>query len=111
MNRRCVSVEVKASQSRAFRKRGKSNRSREALYCQVSDKERARTMVPIVTARFEKDNVAPLWKERSFISVRPLTYAGTGPYSPYKGGRRRHAARKEPSASLGKRLFDILVAS
>ena len=67
-------------------------------------------MVSIVTARFDTDNVRPLWKERPSISMRPLAYAGPGSYSPYKGARRRRTVRKEPSASLGKRLFDLVVA-
>lgn len=67
-------------------------------------------MVSIGTARFDPDNVKLLWKERSFISVRPVAYAGTGSYSAYRDGRRRRAARKEPAASPAKRAFDILVA-
>ncbi|MBA2401839.1 MAG: sugar transferase [Bradyrhizobium sp.] len=43
--------------------------------------------------------------------MRPLAYAGPGSYSAYKGGRRRRTVRKEPSASIGKRLFDVVVAS
>lgn len=72
-------------------------------------------MVSIVTARFDQDNVTPLRKERSFISARPLEYAGASAYSAYRGrgygGRRSRQQRNEPSASTGKRLFDIVVAS
>jgi polysaccharide biosynthesis protein PslA len=69
-------------------------------------------MVSIVTARFdqdfERDNVVPLRSERRLISVRPVEYAGS---SVYRGRRSRRAARREPSASVGKRLFDIVIAS
>jgi len=68
-------------------------------------------MASIVTARFDQDNVRRLWKGRPFISVRPVEYAGSSAYGPYKGRRRRRTARKEPSASIGKRIFDIAVAS
>ena len=76
-------------------------------------------MVSIVTARFDQDfdreNVTPLRRERSFISARPLEYAGASAYSAYRGrgygGRRSRRQRNEPSASIKKRLFDIVVAS
>ena len=72
-------------------------------------------MAATSTARFDQDNVRSLRRERSFISVRPVEFAGTSTYSPYKGraygGRRSRRQRKEPSASIGKRLFDIVVAS
>jgi lipopolysaccharide/colanic/teichoic acid biosynthesis glycosyltransferase len=69
-------------------------------------------MVSTVTARFDQDNVRPLWKGRTFISVRPVEYPGTSAYSAYKG--RRHSRRpvhNEPSTSIGKRIFDVVVAS
>jgi exopolysaccharide biosynthesis polyprenyl glycosylphosphotransferase len=72
-------------------------------------------MAAILNARLDQDNVRPLWKERSFISVRPLEYAGASAYGAYKGrgygGRRSRRKRNEPSASIGKRLFDIVAAS
>ncbi|MBY0380659.1 MAG: sugar transferase [Xanthobacteraceae bacterium] len=65
-------------------------------------------MVSTVTAHFDQSsNVAPLWKDRRFISARPVEYVGHGAY------RSRHARRtlrKEPAAALSKRLFDITAA-
>jgi lipopolysaccharide/colanic/teichoic acid biosynthesis glycosyltransferase len=74
-------------------------------------------MVSTVTARFDQDfnqdfnqdNVTPLWKERRLISVRPVECAVGS--SAYRSRRPRRRARSEPSASWGKRLFDITVAS
>jgi exopolysaccharide biosynthesis polyprenyl glycosylphosphotransferase len=62
--------------------------------------------------RFDRDNVTPLWKERRYISVRPVECAGSID-SAYRGRSRRprHSARCDPSASLRKRLFDIVAAS
>src|SRR5882757_2487097 len=69
-------------------------------------------MASIVTARFDQNNIRPLWKDRPSISVRPVEYAGASSYGSYnKGRRRRRTARQEPSASIGKRIFDIAVAS
>lgn len=65
-------------------------------------------MAPTVAARFEHDNVTPLWKQRHMISVRPVEYAGG---SAYRSRRSRRTMRGEPSASLKKRLFDIAFAS
>jgi polysaccharide biosynthesis protein PslA len=66
-------------------------------------------MASVVTARFDQNNVRPLWKERSLISMRPVEYAGASAYSAY---RTRHPRRPriEPAASLSKRVFDIVVA-
>ena len=58
--------------------------------------------------RLNQDNVMSLRKERRLISVRPVECAGS---SKYRSRRSRRAARSEPSASIGKRLFDIAVAS
>ena len=58
--------------------------------------------------RLNQDNVMPLRKHRRFISVRPVECPGS---SVYRSRRSRHAARTEPSASVGKRAFDIVVAS
>jgi polysaccharide biosynthesis protein PslA len=68
-------------------------------------------MASIVTARLDQDNVRRLWNERPSISVRPLECAGSSADSAYRGRHRRRTARKEPSASIGKRIFDIAVAS
>jgi polysaccharide biosynthesis protein PslA len=69
------------------------------------------TMASIVTARFDQENVRRLLKERPSISVRPVEYAGSSAYSAYKGRNRRRTVRTEPSASIGKRIFDIAVSS
>jgi polysaccharide biosynthesis protein PslA len=70
-------------------------------------------MAPTVAIRSNQDNVMPLnvmplRKERRFISVRPVECPGS---SVYRSRRSRRAARTEPSASVGKRVFDIVVAS
>jgi lipopolysaccharide/colanic/teichoic acid biosynthesis glycosyltransferase len=65
-------------------------------------------MASIVTARFDQNNVRPLWRERPFISMRPVEYAGTSAYSAYRS--RRPRLRIEPAASIGKRMFDVIVA-
>jgi exopolysaccharide biosynthesis polyprenyl glycosylphosphotransferase len=57
----------------------------------------------------ERDNVTPLRKERCHISVRPVEYVGSS--SAYRSRRSRYTAQIEPSASLGKRLFDVAAAS
>jgi exopolysaccharide biosynthesis polyprenyl glycosylphosphotransferase len=67
-------------------------------------------MVSTATARYDDQdsNVASLWKNRRFISARPVEYVGHGAY------RRKHSARlsrREPAAALSKRAFDIAVAS
>jgi lipopolysaccharide/colanic/teichoic acid biosynthesis glycosyltransferase len=66
-------------------------------------------MVSTVSVGLERNKVAPLWKGRQFISVRPVEFAGGyGAYSnsAYRG-RRKTVIRREPSASITKRLFDI----
>jgi len=65
-------------------------------------------MASNVAARLHQDNVLPLRKERRLISVRPVECSGG---SGYRGRRSRRAAPSEPSASVGKRLFDIALAS
>jgi polysaccharide biosynthesis protein PslA len=75
--------------------------------------EKAKAMAPTVAIRSNQDNVMPLnvmplRKERRFISVRPVECPGS---SVYRSRRSRRAARTEPSASVGKRVFDIVVAS
>jgi exopolysaccharide biosynthesis polyprenyl glycosylphosphotransferase len=65
-------------------------------------------MAQTIAAGVHQDNVVPLRKERRFISVRPVECAGS---SVYRSRSARRAARSEPSASIGKRVFDIAVAS
>jgi lipopolysaccharide/colanic/teichoic acid biosynthesis glycosyltransferase len=60
-----------------------------------------------IAVRSDQHNVTPLRRDRGFISVRPVECPGSGAY---RSRRSRRAARSEPSASLGKRLFDIAVA-
>jgi lipopolysaccharide/colanic/teichoic acid biosynthesis glycosyltransferase len=54
------------------------------------------------------DNVTPFPRQARFISVRPVECPGS---HAYRSRRSRRAARSEPSASLGKRIFDVVVAS
>jgi polysaccharide biosynthesis protein PslA len=70
--------------------------------------KKAKAMAITVAVRSNHDNVTPLRKERRFISVRPVECPGS---SVYRSRRSRRAARTEPSASMGKRIFDIVVAS
>jgi polysaccharide biosynthesis protein PslA len=65
-------------------------------------------MATTIAARVNQDNVMPLRKDRRFISVRPVECAGS---SVYRRRRSRRFRRCEPSASFGKRVFDIAVAS
>jgi polysaccharide biosynthesis protein PslA len=64
-------------------------------------------MTPTIAIRSELDNVMPLRKDRRVISVRPVECPGS---SVYRSRRSRRATRSEPSASVNKRAFDILVA-
>ena len=70
-------------------------------------------MASIVTANFDRNsNVAPIRRERTQISVRPVELAGGGAHRAHRGRRRsRHIARREPSASIAKRIFDVSAAS
>src|SRR5580704_10075509 len=65
-------------------------------------------MATTIAIRSNQDNVLPLRKERRLISVRPVECPGS---RAYRGRRSRRAARSESSASVGKRIFDIVVAS
>jgi polysaccharide biosynthesis protein PslA len=65
-------------------------------------------MALTVAVRSNQSNVMPLRKDRRFISVRPVECPGS---SVYRSRRSRRAARSEPSASVGKRSFDIVFAS
>lgn len=68
-------------------------------------------MASIVTASFNRNNVQPLLRERTQISVRPVEFAGSSTHSAYRGSRRsRRRARTEPASSITKRLFDIVAA-
>jgi polysaccharide biosynthesis protein PslA len=65
-------------------------------------------MATTIAIRSNQDNVMPLRKERRLISVRPVECPGS---HAHRGRRSRRAARSESSASIGKRVFDIAVAS
>ena len=65
-------------------------------------------MATTLAVRSNHDNVMPFQKERRFISVRPVECSGS---RVYRSRRSHRSARKEPSASIGKRAFDIVVAS
>jgi lipopolysaccharide/colanic/teichoic acid biosynthesis glycosyltransferase len=67
----------------------------------------AEAMAPTIAVRSNQDNVMPLRKSRPAISVRPVECPGS---SVYRSRRSRRAARSEPSASVGKRVFDIVGA-
>lgn len=67
-------------------------------------------MVSTATASYDDQdsNVASLWKNRRYISARPVEYVGHGAY------RKKHSARlsrREPAAAFSKRTFDITAAS
>jgi lipopolysaccharide/colanic/teichoic acid biosynthesis glycosyltransferase len=66
-------------------------------------------MASTITARLSQDNVTPLWKERRFISVRPVEYASGS--SAYRSRHPVRRARSEPALSFGKRVFDVVAAS
>ncbi|WP_454617390.1 sugar transferase [Bradyrhizobium cenepequi] len=68
-------------------------------------------MAAIVTANFDQDSIRSLRNKRSTISMRPVEYAGSNSYSPYRARRSRGPARTEPGSSIAKRVFDIVVAS
>ena len=69
-------------------------------------------MASIVTANFDRNNVTPIRRERTEISVRPVEFAGGGTHGAHRGRRRsRRVARTEPSSSIAKRFFDIAAAS
>jgi lipopolysaccharide/colanic/teichoic acid biosynthesis glycosyltransferase len=67
-----------------------------------------KAMTLTVAARSNQSNVTPLRNNRRLISVRPVECPGS---SVYRSRRSRRAARSEPSASVRKRIFDIVVAS
>ena len=73
-----------------------------------SSRKRSEVMTSTVAVRPNHDNVTPLRRRRDFISVRPVECPGS---HAYRSRRSRRAARSEPSASIGKRAFDIIVAS
>ena len=50
----------------------------------VRFQQRGRAMASIVTASFNRDNVRPLRRERTQISVRPVEFAGSSTYSAYR---------------------------
>ena len=63
-------------------------------------------MAATIAARLRQDNVAALQEQRRLISVRPVECESQY----YRSRYSRHYARIEPSRSLRKRLFDIVVA-
>lgn len=65
-------------------------------------------MAPTIAVRSSQDNVTPFRRDRRHISVRPFECPGS---SVYRSRRSRRAARSEPSASVGKRVFDIACAA
>jgi polysaccharide biosynthesis protein PslA len=70
-------------------------------------------MASIVTANFDRNNVTPIRRERTQISIRPVEFVGGNTRGAYRSSRRsrRRVARKEPSSSIAKRVFDIAAAS
>jgi polysaccharide biosynthesis protein PslA len=70
--------------------------------------QKAKAMASTIAVRSNQDNVTPLRKGRRFISIRPVECPGS---SVYRSRRSRRRARTEPSASVGKRVFDIVAAS
>src|SRR5438309_6453642 len=72
-----------------------------------------RVMASIVTANFDRNNVTPIRRERTQISVGPVEFAGGSTRGAYRASRRsrRRVARTEPSLSIAKRVFDIAAAS
>ena len=69
-------------------------------------------MASIVTANVDRNNVTPIRRMRTEISVRPVERAGGGTHGAYRSRRRaRRGARTEPSSSIAKRVFDIAAAS
>jgi exopolysaccharide biosynthesis polyprenyl glycosylphosphotransferase len=71
-------------------------------------------MAVSIAARLRQDNVVPLGNERAFISARPVVCGNSRyRYGRYKYGSRyaRAASLADPSNSLRKRIFDIIVAS
>jgi polysaccharide biosynthesis protein PslA len=80
-----------------------------AAFFRVADRfqQKARAMATTIAVRSNRDNVTPLRKSRPFISVRPVECPGS---KAYRSRHSRRTARSEPSASIGKRVFDIAVA-
>jgi lipopolysaccharide/colanic/teichoic acid biosynthesis glycosyltransferase len=64
-------------------------------------------MTSTIAVRSNQSNVVPLRSNRRFISVRPVECPGS---SVYRSRRSSRMARSEPSASVGKRVFDIVAA-
>jgi lipopolysaccharide/colanic/teichoic acid biosynthesis glycosyltransferase len=65
-------------------------------------------MATTVAARLQQSSAVPFRGEQRFISARPVACGG-GRYR--RRRRSRRALGTEPSASIGKRIFDIAVAS
>lgn len=69
-------------------------------------------MASTVSVGFDRKKVTPLWRERQFISVRPVEFAGgsVSRGTSYRSRRSRPVGPCEPSASSTKRLFDLAAA-
>jgi lipopolysaccharide/colanic/teichoic acid biosynthesis glycosyltransferase len=69
-------------------------------------------MASTVSVGFDRNKVTPLWRERQFISVRPVEFAGGSASrgTSYRSRRSRPVGPCEPSASSTKRLFDLAAA-
>ena len=57
-------------------------------------------MASIVTANFDRNNVTPIRRERTEISVRPVEFAGGGTRAYRSRRRSRRVARTDPMAGL-----------
>src|ERR1700756_2104290 len=66
-----------------------------------------KAMAPTLAVPFQQDNVVPLRNGRNLISIRPIECSYS---SVYRRRRSRRAKFVEPSASIRKRLFDIIAA-
>lgn len=70
-------------------------------------------MASTVSVGFDRNKVTPLWRERQFISVRPVEFVGSSSRSSaYRSRRARPVVTaREPSASATKRLFDVAASA
>jgi len=64
-------------------------------------------MASTIAVGSNRENVMPLGKRRHLISIRPVECPGS---HVYRSRRSRKIALTEPSASVGKRTFDIVVS-
>jgi len=82
-------------------------RAQHSAWWRIRAEGESKAMAQPIAVRLNHDNVMPLRMGRRLISVRPVEFAGSSKYR----SRSRRTPRIEPSASIGKRLFDIAVAS